>query len=950
MAAPARPGPTGSWERVTEALERAVGPGRPAGSWVKYCCPVHEADGRGHRPSLGAKYIRDLGRTKVRCYAGCSDEQVLDAVGLQIKDLYDAPIERGQHRGRARSLRPRRQRVSRADQALGAAGLPLTQPKRPDLGAQISPWRRVAVYPYLRADGAVAGEVVRKEADFERGRDKEFSQRRWNPGSGEMEAGGFEAIPFQLPQLLEGIGAGRVIYVVEGEKDVLAAESAGLIATCNAGGALSWSTEHAGWLKGAGTVVIVADRDTAGYRRAEKVMASLSGLVERVRVVQALTGKDLTDHFACGHTVGELEPIPYLDPYTPAPGAAPAPARAAVAAAGPAPPAPTVAADPDVPAEKPTPEGTLMAEYLLAPSLDTPPPQSDEVDHMHGQWSIFAKLLMQHLLMLASKAAAQRLAAAAAEAEKSEEERKAAEERRAVEKAAVETRLRKLRQAGYDTASRTEIADAVRDAATWANDSEVAGLELGHLAEHVSGRFGVDIDIVNGEAHVIASADPAMLAAAEQERAALARDRTAQDRAVEIVAAEDDLDESTKIQLYAAIEAWRTDPSPDRLETLTRQLEDKKVSEQTRHRVRFVFAYLSDDTEIGSVGNVGPAVSAAQELACHTRPLVDPGEEAKARIDKLLETYQEQLKVGAPTQQVQQQLAGEVEVLTMQDQEATRERGKAIRANPAGNYPRLWPNHVDRDELTTHIRAYATLAPQAEAAAGKAGDLADVTAVQLRKSAARHKAAIKEALTTGEGLHPLEKDQLRAVLRDIDAGKTRTPEQLFADDRSAATTDIKRLQRIAHDNARARRRDLDKILDDAAVPEQVRTQIHEHLGHTTGAVEQSTQQVATATRRWAKRREAVVVSRAADGVESVDYDSPQRHKDIERQLRGAGLDEDQVAERMAAESSFAKPPSAAAKAPKLNPRSTNPGAGMQRFNHRGKGKGNGQSPDQGNGR
>ncbi|MDE1674359.1 toprim domain-containing protein [Nocardia gipuzkoensis] len=947
MAAPARPRPAGSWERVTEALERAVGPGRPAGSWVKYCCPVHEADGRGHRPSLGAKYIRDMGRTKVRCYAGCSDEQVLEAVGLRVKDLYDAPIERGQHRGPARAPRPRPQRVSRADQALGAAGLPLVQPKRPDLGAQTSPWKRVAVYPYLRADGAVAGEVVRKEAEFERGRDKEFGQRRWNSATGEMQAGGFEAIPFQLPQLLEGVAAGRVIYVVEGEKDVLAAESAGLIATCNARGALSWSAEHAGWLKGAGTVVIVADRDTAGYRRAEKVMASLTGLVERVRVVQALTGKDLTDHFACGHTVGELEPIPYLDPYTPAPVPAPGPVRAA--SAGPAPPAPTVAADPDVPAEKPAPGGTLMAEYLLAPSLDTPPPQSDEVDHMHSQWSIFAKLLMQHLLMLASKAAAQRLAAAAAEAEKSEEERKAAEERRAAEKAAIETRLRKLRQAGYDTASRTEIADAVRDAATWANDSEVAGIELGHLAEHVGSRFGVDIDIVNGEAHVIASADPAMLAAAEQDRAALARDRTAQDRAVEIVAADDDIDESTKIALYAAIESWRTDPSHDRLETLTRQLKDKKVTEQTRNRVRFVFAYLGDDTQIGSE-ETGNAVSAAQELASHARPLVDPGEEAKARIDTLLETYQEQLKVGAPTHQVQQQLAGEVEVLTMQDQEATRERGKAIRANPAGNYPRLWPNHVDRDELTTHIRAYATLAPQAEAAAGQAGDLADVTAVQLRKTAARHKAAIKEALTTGEGLHPLEKDQLRAVLRDIDAGKTDLPEQLFADDRSAARVDINRCKRIAHDNARARRRDLDKILDDAAVPEQVRKQIREHLDHTTSAVEQSTQQVATTTRRWAERREAVVVSRVTAGAESADYDSPQRQQDMERQLRGAGLDDDQIAERMAAESSFAKPPSAAAKAAKLNPRTTNPGAGMQRFNHRGKGKGNGQNPDQGTGR
>ncbi|MGW5142684.1 toprim domain-containing protein [Nocardia beijingensis] len=950
MAAPNASDP-GSWVRVTTALEQVVGPGRPAGSWTRYCCPVHEGDGRHHRPSLSVKYFADAGRTKVRCETGCDDEQILDVIGLKVRDLYDNPIRRGQ-RGTGRSHQARRPSIrqeSRSDRALRQAGIPAKKPKR-ELGDQLTPWKPTATYTYVRADGTVAGEVIRKEAQFEHGRDKSFSQRAWNPQRNDWEFTGFDKIPFRLPEVRDAIDTGRTVYLVEGEKDALNAAQAGLVATTNAGGASGWSPEHAEWLRGARTVVIVADRDAPGYHRAERVMATLSGLVGRVRVVQAATGKDLTDHLAAGHGVADLVPIPHLDPYTPASAAAPAPGPARAAAAGPAPPAPTVAADPDVPAEKPAPGGNLMAEYLLAPSLDTPPPQSDEVDHMHGQWSIFAKLLMQHLLMLASKAVAQRLAAAAAEAEKSEEERKAAEERRAAEKSAIETRLRKLRQAGYDTASRTEIADAVRDAATWANDSEAAGIELGHLAEHVCSRFGVDIDIFNGEAHIIPSADPAALAAAEQERAALARDRTAQDRAVEIVAADDDLDESTKIALYAAIESWRTDPSPDRLETLTRQLKDKKVSEQTRHRVRFVFAYLSDDTEIGSVGNLGNAVSAAQELAGHTRPLVDPGEEAKARIDKLLATYQEQLKVGAPTQQVQQQLAGEVEVLTMQDQEATRERGKAIRANPAGNYPRLWPNHVDRDELTTHIRAYATLTPQAEAAAGKAGDLAAVTAVQLRKTAARHKAAIKEALTTGEGLHPLEKDQLRAVLRDIDAGKTSTPEQLFADDRSAARVDINRCKRIAHDNARARHRDLDKILDDGAVPEQVRQQIREHLGHTTAAVEESTQQVATTTRRWTERREAVVVSRAAAGVESVDYDSPQRQKDIEHQLRGAGLDDDQIAERMAAESSFAKPPSAAAKAPKLNPRTTNPGAGMQRFNHRGKGKGNGQNPDQGNSR
>lgn len=948
MSTPAHGSDQGSWETITSALEHAVGPGRPSGAWTKYCCPAHEGDGRYHKPSLGVKYDSAGQRTVVRCFAGCDNEQVLDVLGLQVRDMFDRRIERQQMGRGRRANRPRPQRVSTADQALAAAGLPLTQPKRPDLGRQVSPWRKVATYEYVGADGSVAGEVIRREADFEAGRDKDFRQSHWDPRSGRMEAGGFAPIPYRLPQVLETIASGGVVYIVEGEKDVHAAESAGLCATTNAGGASSWSGEHAKWLTGAGTVVIVADHDTAGYRRAERVSATLSGLVGRVRVVQAATGKDLTDHLACGHEIAELEPVPYLDPYTRALTSVPTPpAAAAAAVAGPAPP-PVVSPDPEVPAEKPAPEGHPMPESLLTPAAETTP-HSDEVDHMNSQWSVFMKLLMQQMLLMATKAVQQRAAAAAEAARTSEQASREAEERTAAEMAAVEVRLRKLRQNGYDTASRTEIADAVRDAATWSPDSEVAGNELGHLALHVSHRWGVELDLDTGEATVAATTDSARLAEIEQDRAAAARARKAQDRMVEMVAGDGDLDESAKVGIYAAIESWRADPSAEQLDALTRQLADRKVSEQTRTRLRFVAAYLGTPAAIGDEETADTqTVSAAEELSRHAAPLVDPGEEAKPRIDDLLVTYQEQLKVGAETTEVREELAREVAVLTVQDQEAARARGKAIRANPAGAYPRMWPDHVDRDDLDEHIRAYAILAPQAEHAAGQAGNLDDVTATQLAKQAAGHKTAIRKALTDGKGLHDLEKDQIKAVLRDVEAGKPVVPEQLFADDRSAAIVDIQRSQRIAYNTSRNQRLDLDKILDQGAVPAPVRQQVHQHLHNTSGAVESANRKVATATQRWAQRREAVIVSRTAAIVDTHGYDSPQRAKAMEEQLRAGGLDDDQVAERMAAESSFATPPAAAAKPPKLNPRTTSPGAGMQQINHRN--KNNGQGPEQGNSR
>lgn len=993
MSAPARHrrglGGEGSWERVTEALERAVGPGRPAGSWTKYCCPVHEADGRGHRPSLGAKHIPDMGRTKVRCFAGCPDEQVLEVLGLQIKDLYDAPIDRGPGRGRTHPprSRPRPQRVSRADQALGAAGLPLVQPKRLDLGARTSAWKRVAVYPYMRADGTVAGEVVRREADFERGRAKEFTQRRWNQVTGEMEAGGFEPLPFQLPQLLAGIAEGRVIYVVEGEKDVLAAESAGLTATCNAGGALVWNSEHARWLRGAGTVVIVADRDTAGYRRAEKVLGSLTGLVDRVRVVQALTGKDLTDHFACGHEVGELEPVPYLDPYTQRP-TDQRPSRSTPAAE-----TPTVSAAVSE-THPPTPGGNTVGEQFLAPQLhDAPADTTPDIEHAGAQLVMFWQTLLRHLIMLAQRQAEQRRRDMETLAARAAEEQQQIQAQYAAERKAVETRLKKLQDKGFDKASREEIADAVAQARAWAPDSELAEQVWSDLRLHVHRHY----DIYIGDTDELqVQRDPdglaSQIAALEADRAFRDRASRAQDRMVAAVAAEAGLDESTRQALYADIARWQNNPNPHTLDELTKKLADAKVSEQTRTRIRFTAVYL---TQGGSIevpydrDNHAPALEATHLLRRMDQPLVDPGEEAKPRVDRLLITYQDQLRLGAPTDHVRERLGQAVALLTPQDQKQARDRGVEIRTDPTGKYAKLWPNHVDREALAQAVHLYAALQPQADRAAVAAGDYDGATAAQLREQAARHRRRIQAAIKEGEGLHELERDQLAAVLRDVDAGQP-APQMLWADDRTAAAVDADRADQIAHDTTRVHRRQLEEILstgavdpvavrrtrDDvtrvmdeqthlaagrislgdygergsqerlslalaaAGVPDAVRNRAINHVDRAAGEAAIAGKQANRIRDRWAERTEAVAATRAAA---KPDYDSPERRAEMQENLKAAGLDDDQIAQRMAAAAGRATPPSAAVKyAPGEKPRrgrSTQQGAGVRRTHHRGRGRG-----------
>ncbi|NEW47981.1 toprim domain-containing protein, partial [Nocardia cyriacigeorgica] len=718
-----------SYERITTALESAVGPGRPSGSWMKFCCPSHEGDGRHHKPSLAIKYDQNQQKTVVKCFSGCDNEQVLETVGLRVRDLYDKAPQRGPGREHAPARRVRPQRISRADQALAAEGMPLTQPKKKELGHQTSSWRTTATYPYMRPDGSVAGEVIRKEAAFESGRDKSFHQRRWNTETGQMERGGFEPVPFQLPQVLEQIADGGVIYICEGEKDVLSAERAGLTATTNAGGASSWTPAHAKWLTGARTVVIVADHDVAGYRRAERVMGTLAGLVGRVRVVTAATGKDLTDHLQLGHEIAELVPVPYLDPETRSAAAPTAPSTTAEA--------PPVSAAPSHVPENTATAGGPVPEYMLAPSLnDAAPDHSPDVDTMGQHWSRFTQMLLQQMLQWAAKQVLARKAAAETMALRDAQERREAEARRAAEQKAVEARLAALSKRGWDNASRTEVAEAVRDSVEWSADSEAAKKVLAELNTHVQQRFGMALDLETGQVRSTVTPHLAeALYAAETERAGSWRVRRAGDRMVEVVAQQAALDQSEKEVLYAQIKAWRDDPSAAQLQALSKALAEKKVHERVRTEIRFIAGYLGPDAtmpleQLGTVASVNPAAELRK-----LPPLVDAGEEVKPRVDELLVRYQDRLRHGLDTRQVTAELSEAVAVMTEEDRQSARERGKAIRSNPSQQFKKLWPDHVNRDELAGDLRMLAVLAPQVERQAAKAGDMDATTATEMRKKA-----------------------------------------------------------------------------------------------------------------------------------------------------------------------------------------------------------------------
>ncbi|MFD0000158.1 hypothetical protein [Nocardia sp. NPDC127526] len=302
-----------SWQLITAALAATMGPGRTGTRWTVYLCPVHEADGQHHNPSLGVRYDPAQGKTIVRCFAGCDDQDVLARLNLQVRDMWDQLPQRDPHRPYQRPA-PRQQqpppaRVSLVDKAIEYAQFPI--PHRPQLGEPIGPPEVIETYVYRWPDGRIEGAITREHIPHEHGHKKNFPQRRWTGTS--WESGAFAPIPFRLPEVVNAVGRGREIFVCEGEKDVQRAFEAGLVATSNAMGAGSWTRDHAQWLHGAGRVIVVADRDRPGYRHAAKVADTLHGHVGEIRILQAAAGKDLTDHLDAGHPIEALQRVPYLD-------------------------------------------------------------------------------------------------------------------------------------------------------------------------------------------------------------------------------------------------------------------------------------------------------------------------------------------------------------------------------------------------------------------------------------------------------------------------------------------------------------------------------------------------------------------------------------------------------------------------------------------------------------
>lgn len=220
--------------------------------WVAKC-PAHE----DNRPSMSFWVNQETGDLLVKCFRGCTFDEIISAVGLEKEAL----------------LSERRNKTM----------------------------KEVATYPYHDMDGTLLYEVVRFDP-------KDFRCRRTVRGQYEWGLGDTPRVLYRLPQLVAE--QDRVVLVVEGEKSADLLVNSGLLATCSPGGAGKWRNEYGLSLRGR-RVVILPDNDEPGVDHALSVYQGLKPFCAVVAIahLEGPPKSDVVDWLAAGHTIEELKTI-----------------------------------------------------------------------------------------------------------------------------------------------------------------------------------------------------------------------------------------------------------------------------------------------------------------------------------------------------------------------------------------------------------------------------------------------------------------------------------------------------------------------------------------------------------------------------------------------------------------------------------------------------------------
>lgn len=242
-------------------------------------CPAHDDS----TPSLDIDVGAD-DRVLLCCRSrGCSSAQIVRALGLEMRDLFNGTYK----------------------------------PDKLSFDERI-----LATYDYQDERGTLLFQTVRL---WDAVKGKDFRQRRPDGKGGWVwRLDDTRRVLYRLPEL---VASSATVYVVEGEKDVLALTRLGLIATTNPMGAGKWRKEYGEFLRGR-DVVILPDNDEPGHAHGKAVADSLKGVAASIKVVTlpCLPPKgDVSDWLAAGGTATKLLELVKsgVPPETPTPDQAP---------------------------------------------------------------------------------------------------------------------------------------------------------------------------------------------------------------------------------------------------------------------------------------------------------------------------------------------------------------------------------------------------------------------------------------------------------------------------------------------------------------------------------------------------------------------------------------------------------------------------------------------------
>jgi hypothetical protein len=231
-----------------EQIAKQLGNAKKAnGQWVASCPVPGHGKGNGDKnPSLSIS-INDDGKPLFHCHGGCTQEDVFNT----IKDMRLLP-----------------ELEERPDPLANIKPLPSI---KFDQEWEYQDEDRTTVFVKQRMKIGESGKTYRLY--------KVDPDGRRHPTLGDARI-----VPYKLPELLDAKTAGRIIYVVEGEKAADALISIGVTATTAHTGAGSWPEAITEYFAGA-NVVIVPDNDLPGWRYAQKAVEAILPIAKNVKVV-----------------------------------------------------------------------------------------------------------------------------------------------------------------------------------------------------------------------------------------------------------------------------------------------------------------------------------------------------------------------------------------------------------------------------------------------------------------------------------------------------------------------------------------------------------------------------------------------------------------------------------------------------------------------------------------